>query len=123
MERVAPSRSNFEVVLTHALAQWTTVDDIEKKKHHSMGLQLSDVDTWDGHEKIHSKLQFTDHTGEKVVLTLFSGDDTDFTNKNWDEDTWYFFTDLIGGYYNGDPQLTLSDESAVSELDPEYIPE
>lgn len=124
MERVAPSRiEEFEDVLKTVLAKWTTVDDITDGNRHSMGLKLSKEDTWDRHDSIHSKLHLTDHTGDDVVLTIFNDDDNEFTDRDWVEDTWYFFTDVKGGFYKGDAQLTLSDDASVRELEPEHIPE
>lgn len=123
MERVAPNRSEeYADSLKTSLARWTTVDDITDENRYSMGLKLSEVDTWDSHGSIHSKLQLTDHSDDDVVLTIFNDDVDGFTDRQWVEDRWYFFTDVVGGSYQGDAQLTVSDDGGVRELEERYVP-
>lgn len=124
MEHVAPDRSDsFEDVLKNSLARWMSVDDITEDNRHSMGLKLTDVDTWDRHDSIALKLHLADHTGQDVVLTVFNDDGDEFTDRDWAEGEWYLFTDVKGGFYKGDPQLTLSSDAGVREMDPAHVPE
>lgn len=124
LEHVAPDRSDlFEAVLQKSLARWMTVEDITDGNRHSIGLKLTEEETWESHDTIALKLHLVDHTGDDVVLTIFNDNDDGFTGREWNEGTWYFFTDLKGGFYRDDPQLTLSSDARVRELDPALAPE
>jgi hypothetical protein len=124
LEHVAPDRSDaYDDALHRAFATWTSVDDITEGVRHSMGLKLSSESVWNGHDSIASKLDLVDHVGDAVELTIFENNDDAFTDREWDEGEWYFFTDLNGGSFGGEPELTLSSDASVRRLAPEHRPE
>lgn len=121
LSHLVPKKENeYEAVIRTALTRWTTVDDIEDNSRHSIALKLYDEDVWESHDSINRRLQLEDYTGDNVTMTIF--EDSKFTSKKWKEGTWYFFYDLEGDIYQGDPYLLPTSDSDFEKLSDKLIP-
>ena len=122
LRHLAPGQEDeFELATKKSLYRWTAAEDIEDKLRHSIALKLTKIDEWDSHNSIARRLHFVDCNNDEVIMTIFEG--SKWSSASWETEKWYFFRDLEGDIYNGDPYLIPTTDSDRCLLSGDYISE
>lgn len=121
LAHVAPDgEGQLETALTRSLVQWTTVPEITDGDRHSMALNLTGIDPWDGHDSIEGRLSLLDCDGNSVEMTVF--ENNAFTLSEFERDTWYLLYDVEGDLYRGEEYLVPTPDSAYRVLEERFTP-
>lgn len=92
-----------------------TRKDIQADTPITIPVRVDDVDHWNGHEYVASRVTTTDIEDKKILFTVFNNDD--LADFDWQAGEWYLVENARGNIYQGERQLKTHHETNVTKLD------